>query len=167
MKTLKYLIATGVICLNIQFAFCQADQQNNGRVYLEGNLRDFTEIQQQMESYFEGKETGRGSGYKQWKRWEYKTQRRLNPDGTVANWAKRNLDEYHRYIGQQPVGRSTNGYWTEVAPTSWTNGNQGEHGGLGLVNCVAFHPTDGGIIYIGTPAGGLWKSTDAGTTWQR
>ena len=57
------------------------------------------------------------------------------------------------------------GTWTSLAPTSFSNGPQGYNGGLGRVNVVAFHPTDANTIYIGTPAGGLWKTTDGGTTW--
>lgn len=33
---------------------------------------------------------------------------------------------------------------------------------------LAFHPTDPGVLYVGTESGGeIWKSVDQGTTWER
>ena len=37
--------------------------------------------------------------------------------------------------------------------------------GNGRVNCIAFDPVDPDIIWIGSPAGGLWKSIDGGSNW--
>jgi hypothetical protein len=39
-------------------------------IWMEPNTDDFASIQQQAEAWFEGKDKDRGSGYKQWKRWE-------------------------------------------------------------------------------------------------
>lgn len=40
-------------------------------------------------------------------------------------------------------------------------------GNLGArVNCIAVHPDDEDVIYIGFSNGGLWKTTDGGATWQ-
>ncbi|MBN4081869.1 hypothetical protein JYU23_01935, partial [bacterium AH-315-C07] len=38
-------------------------------------------------------------------------------------------------------------------------------GGAGRINCIAFHPNDPDIMWVGAPAGGLWYSDDAGVTW--
>jgi len=35
----------------------------------------------------------------------------------------------------------------------------------GRATCVAFHPTDKNTLFLGTAQGGLWKTTDFGTTW--
>ncbi len=138
------------------------------------NSRDvqFSEIQQKAESYFADKDKGRGSGYKQWKRWEYMTKRRLNPDGTVANWTARNWDAYQKYfvsgensnIKNGDGTETTNGFWDFIGPSNYTNG-AGWNGGVGRVNCIAFHPSNANIIYLGTPAGGLWKTINGGTNW--
>jgi photosystem II stability/assembly factor-like uncharacterized protein len=37
--------------------------------------------------------------------------------------------------------------------------------GLGRINCVAFHPTNENILWIGSPGGGVWKTLDGGQTW--
>ena len=43
--------------------------------------------------------------------------------------------------------------------------SNGEKRGNGRVNCIAFDPVDPDIIWIGSPAGGLWKSIDGGSNW--
>lgn len=37
--------------------------------------------------------------------------------------------------------------------------------GIGRINCVAFHPSDSNIFWIGSGQGGVWKTTDGGITW--
>ena len=36
---------------------------------------------------------------------------------------------------------------------------------IGLINDIAFHPTDINKFYIGTPTGGVFKTIDGGKTW--
>jgi photosystem II stability/assembly factor-like uncharacterized protein len=36
----------------------------------------------------------------------------------------------------------------------------------GRVRAIAHHPTKGGLIYVGSASGGVWKTTDNGATWQ-
>ena len=43
--------------------------------------------------------------------------------------------------------------------------SNGKKRGNGRVNCIAFDPVDPDIIWIGSPAGGLWKSIDGGSNW--
>ncbi len=42
----------------------------------------------------------------------------------------------------------------------------GGYAGLGRLNCVAFVAGDDTRFYVGSPSGGLWKTTDSGTTWE-
>jgi photosystem II stability/assembly factor-like uncharacterized protein len=37
--------------------------------------------------------------------------------------------------------------------------------GVGRINCIAFHPSDTSIMYIGTPGGSIWKTTNHGISW--
>jgi len=41
----------------------------------------------------------------------------------------------------------------------------GKNRGNGRVNCITFDPVDSLVIWIGSPAGGLWKSDDGGSNW--
>lgn len=37
--------------------------------------------------------------------------------------------------------------------------------GVGRINCIEFHPSDPNTFWVGTPVGGVWKTTDNGETW--
>lgn len=110
----------------------------------------------------------KGSGYKPFKRWESFHENQLNPDGTLltpqqiwAVWqAKNNAKNNKNYITQalppsnwQPVGP-----FTHTNTGSWSSGQ-------GRTSAVAVDPLDSNIIYVGAPAGGIWKSTNGGTSW--
>ncbi len=123
------------------------------------------EIQTLAEAHFENSDRGRGSGYKQYKRWEYKMERQVNADGKILNFSSLNWDVINELNSGTSQMERSSGSWTSLGPTSYTNGNSGYNGGLGRVNVIAFHPTDANTIYIGVPAGGVWKTTDGGSTW--
>ncbi len=53
------------------------------------------------------------------------------------------------FIGPQPMRNEP-----------WSRGSVG-----GRVSYILPHPTDPDIIYIATASGGVWKTTDGGTTW--
>lgn len=72
-----------------------------------------------------------------------------------------------------PVASSTTP-WTNVGPNplkfdvpGYPGGNSGLGMGAGRVSSIAVDPTDptGATVYVGAAAGGVWKSTDTGTTW--
>ena len=61
------------------------------------------------------------------------------------------------------------GRWGSIGPLGFYGAN-GFFGSLpqldaGRVPALAFHPTDRRTLYIGTAAGGVWKSTNEGASW--
>jgi hypothetical protein len=101
-------------------------------------------------------------GYEVYKRWEYFNAPRVYPSGNRiqpdAVW--------NEYLKQPALHEAkTSGNWTALGPTSMATNSYNP--GLGRVNVVATDPADSSIIYIGAPAGGLWKSVDFGNTWQQ
>ncbi|MDX1477842.1 MAG: YCF48-related protein [Saprospiraceae bacterium] len=102
---------------------------------------------------------------KHWKRWEWYLSGRLGPNGEFVDIPSR----ISRALVQRqamPQPRSTISDWTFVGPSVSTAGNSsGSLNGLGRVDRIAFHPSDPDIIYVGTPAGGLWRTTDGGSNW--
>src|SRR5688500_18458300 len=36
----------------------------------------------------------------------------------------------------------------------------------GRINAIALHPTDGKTLWVGAASGGVWKSTNRGTSWR-
>lgn len=111
------------------------------------------------------------SGRKQWERWKWYAERHLDADGKVANITQRtmqalqqmNISATHFGSATNPAGANRlNGDWNPIGPFAIAAPAQNY---LGRVNCVAFHPTDVNTIFVGTPGGGLWKSTTGGTSW--
>jgi photosystem II stability/assembly factor-like uncharacterized protein len=148
----------------LHFTTTHAQQTNVDRnYYLNPDTDQFSLIQSRMEDYYEGREKGRGSGYKQWKRWEYFQQNRLDQNGRLTNHAVRTF--YAARKNESQLRMAPMGNWTPLAPTSYSNGESGYNPGLGRVNVIAFHPTDPNTIYAGTPSGGLWRTTDHGGSW--
>jgi photosystem II stability/assembly factor-like uncharacterized protein len=90
----------------------------------------------------------------------------LTPDGKLVNYAAKNRDEFQAYtesLGSRGV-TTTYGYWSCVGPSYFVDGN-GWNGGIGRVNCITFHPTDANTIWIGCPSGGMWRTTNGGSSW--
>lgn len=121
---------------------------------------NFFETQKAFRTYWEGREMTKGNGYKAFKRWEYWMARQVSPDGV-----KPAVDRNYKALQSLEATRSTsNGNWTSLGPASVPSGYDG-YRGLGRVNAIAFHPTDQNTVYAGAPSGGLWITTDGGTTW--
>jgi len=134
---------------------------------LDPDTRNFREIQAEAEEYFRNRDKGRGTGYKQWKRWEYLMKDRLKEDGTITNFDAHNYRVSERYFSRLDDDQRTfGGFWFPLAPTDgYLLGNSGYNPGIGRVNVIAFHPTNQSIIYAGTPSGGLWRTNNEGTSW--
>jgi len=125
----------------------------------------FEEITNAFHSYWKGKDeerTKKGSGYKPFMRWENYWKHFVKPDGTLPTakelWA---TWEDFRY-GFGPVNPTSN--WSAVGPIISKESALGLPG-IGRINAVAVDPNDANTWYAGAPAGGIWKSTDAGTSW--
>ncbi len=97
-------------------------------------------------------------GWKQFKRWEWYWEPRVNPI-TGAFPDKAAIDKAFSSVDRAEI--SGGGHWTNMGP----NSSPGGYAGLGRVNCIAFHPTNNDTYWIGSPSGGLWKTTDDGATW--
>lgn len=125
---------------------------------------NFFDVQRAAEIYFANRYKGKGSGWKQYKRWEYFMETRVSANGN--RYAPDHVwNEYNTQSQTEGPSSSMSGTWTELGPISMPNNGTGQPNGLGRVNCVAFHPTNSNIIWVGAPSGGLWKTTNGGTTW--
>ena len=107
----------------------------------------------------------KGNGYKPYAREMDFVNKRIttnstfNPNSLFIEWKKEK--EKHSNTG---VKSSSN--WVSKGPinTPIILSNNKKRGN-GRVNCIAFDPIDPNIIWIGSPAGGLWKSVDGGSNW--
>ena len=123
----------------------------------------FHAIQSAFEKYWAGPTDYSHNGWKIFKRWEYIQQFRVGRDGKLPKPGAV-LKEYYHYMDSDN-SMSPNGNWTELGPVVLPSNSTSQPNGMGRVNGVAFHPTDANTMYVGAPSGGLWKTTNAGTTW--
>ena len=149
------------------FVFAPLCQSQEYLEMIDDGSYPVQEIIQSAEAYFEGRDKGRGSGYKQFKRWEYNALRMVKEDGYLPTIAE-NLAEFERYNAylnetagnRQPL----NDNWVELGPTDW-NATTSWNPGVGRITGIAIDPNNNDIIIVGANTGGVWKTTDGGQNW--
>ncbi len=129
---------------------------------------NFYTIQNEFNAYWSGKPYERGKGYKQFKRWEYMAAPRVYPSGDLQ-YASRSKaqEEFNNYLLANPTmaarvgaASSLTGNWTAIGPFGSPSG-----GDAGRITFIRFMPSLPSTVFVGTAAGGLWKSTNSGVTW--
>ena len=139
--------------------------QRWAQVFEEGG--SYLDVKKTFKQEWEGKPYQRSSGYKQFKRLENFYDPRLYPDykwpDPMIVWKEMEAAKKAKKNKQSSKSASTS-TWTPIGPTSWTDGS-GWNAGLGRINVVMVDPNNSNTIYVGAPAGGLWKSTNGGNSW--
>lgn len=147
---------TGVFMLVVGTLFAQQGEPDYIEKMADPSV-NFYEVQESFESFWQGREVERSQGWKQFKRWENFTEQRVYPDGVRPN-PNILYQEYQNSVAQS--GSANLGTWSHVGPYDGNAIN-----GIGRVNCIAFHPDNYNVIFVGAPAGGIWRSNDGGTSW--
>ena len=154
------------------FAFSQnyqtsAPWMNDSNLKKKGKIT-LNDISMAAEKYFSSIDKfKKGSGYKPFKRWEYQNSFNTNADGTLITnaqryeaWQQKNdMNSSAKNNANDTSNWATLGPFTHTNTASWSSGQ-------GRVNVVAVDPSNANTYYVGTPAGGIWKSIDAGVNWE-
>ena len=114
--------------------------------------------------FWKDKKITKGQGYKQFKRWEWFWESRLLPNGEFPS-PTINIDEYQKYYASMSKNKYNKTLYSDNWEFKGPATSPGKYYGLGRLNCIAFHPTNKQIFWVGSPAGGLWKTTDGGSNW--
>ncbi len=102
---------------------------------------------------------------KHWNRWFWYMEGRLDANNNIVNVSKKTAEAVVLQEERMLIGvKSVSGDWTELGPTAINFGIANQRG-LGRVDRIVFHPTDANTIFAGTPAGGIWKTTNGGVSW--
>ncbi len=133
----------------------------------------YTDAKQAFEKYWEqpinkARIDNRASGFKPFMRDLHHWEHSLNPDGYIITAAQawealiqKNDRKAMRTAANVQVPVSD---WQPVGPFTYTNTGSWSSG-QGRVNVICVDPNNANTIYLGAPAGGLWKSTNGGSTW--
>jgi photosystem II stability/assembly factor-like uncharacterized protein len=134
------------------------------------NEKSFFDIQKEFNDYWGPKDVKGGyyledglekkaTGWKQFKRWEWYWESRIDPQ--TGEFPRVNKAEVYKQLNESNGGRNASGNWQSLGPTT----SPGGYAGLGRLNCVGFRAGDNSTLYAGSPSGGLWKTTDDGVSW--
>lgn len=121
------------------------------------------EVEAWADAYFAQTGTGQGSGFKQYQRWLYERKFHLDENGYYIP-AEREDRAYYEALRGMGIKNRANMPWTELGPQTWTY-TSGWNPGNGRLTSVAVDPSDTTKIYVSSPGGGLWKSSNSGVTW--
>jgi len=181
MKIKLHKMVTMIVLLLSLFSLKTFAQFNEDAPWMQNSQTTGKKSSQTMEEivasfnsyWLQNDKDQKGSGYKPFKRWEYQWANNTHPDGTLPTagelWSawqakinsKRGMST-GRVSSQESTARISS--WLPVGPFSHTNTGSWSSG-QGRVNVVYVDPNNANTIYVGTPAGGIWKSTDAGINW--
>jgi len=125
---------------------------------------NFYSTQSSFKEYWRNKTHKKGDGWKVFKRWEAFNQTRVSQDGVKPS-ADYLQEIYNQMYASGSAFASANGVWTELGPSTVPVNGTTQPNGIGRINDIAFDPTDSNVIWVGAPAGGLWKSSNGGQTW--
>ena len=132
---------------------------------------NFYDIVKEFDTYWQGREIERGKGYKAFKRWQWFVEPRVYPSGNLK-YASRTyaLEQYNQFLlessSQQVVQPNpspmsiTSASWTPLGPFGSPVG-----GDAGRVQVICMHPSAANTFFVGTAAGGLWKTSNGGVSY--
>ena len=111
--------------------------------------------------YIENGVKKKAVGWKQFKRWEYNMETQINPatGEFPSKTAQAVYDEYLKANFRLKSVNSAN--WVSLGP----NSSGGGYAGVGRINCIAFHPSNNSTYWVGAASGGLWVTTNNGSSW--
>lgn len=134
----------------------------------QGLQKTLPDVLLEVDKKYESIESRQGKNYKHYMRMRSDLDYKLTPGEPVKNYNWLNYQAFNKEQKRQTyanLGRQTHGQWENLGPYDYYGSDAWSGGGVGRINCTAFHPTDPNTMWVGAAAGGLWKTIDGGTTW--
>jgi photosystem II stability/assembly factor-like uncharacterized protein len=167
-----------IVILALIFSVAGADAYDFRQAMAEG--KTFEQIKEEATAFYEERgitaDTPKNQrmGYKQYKRWEWFWESRLMEDGSFppTGFYYQEMLNYNEQQQAQGNGKkkmqlqaSFDPPWDFLGPTTAPGGYEG----IGRINTIKEDPGYDGntnqTLWAGSASGGLWKSTDDGSTW--
>ena len=133
------------------------------------NALTIDEISKSAEAYFATIDRDKkGSGLKPFERWKYHWSFYTDKNGAI----KPASDLWKAWEIKNQRNKSNSeedqSNWSAVGPFQSSNTYSSpsfKSSGQGRINVIAVDPSNSNTYYVGAPAGGIWKSLDAGKNW--
>ncbi|TAL62766.1 MAG: PKD domain-containing protein [Bacteroidetes bacterium] len=154
------LLAAGMFCTSLFAQDWVSKMQDQNANFFEVQ-KTFNEYAANYTASYKlannGAEPAKIPGEKLFRRWEWKMAPRVSANGELPapNAVWNAMESYKK--GMNTLGA---GAWTFIGPAA-----VGSMYGAGRLNFIRVHPTNPNILYVGSPSGGLWISTNGGTSW--
>ncbi|MFM7105581.1 MAG: WD40/YVTN/BNR-like repeat-containing protein, partial [Flavobacteriales bacterium] len=148
-----------VLLLTINSTNAQKESDKTWQDLISDPKSNFFETKAKFDEYWKGRPITKGSGYKAFKRYEWYMEPRVDKGGN-----KPAPDAIMRAMKDSPQmfkNAATTGVWSYIGNTSVPSGG----GGAGRINGVRELPGSTTTFFACAPGGGLWKTTDSGTSW--
>ncbi|HRG68929.1 MAG TPA: hypothetical protein PLS73_08775, partial [Saprospiraceae bacterium] len=104
---------------------------------------------------------------KHWNRWAYFMSCRTGPKGELLDvnsiWLKNSTRSQESANNDFQPNPNT-GNWTLVGPTNVHYGHD-RIIGIGRMDRITFHPSNANTYYVSSGEGGVWKTTDGGSSY--
>ena len=160
-KSLLTLLLIASVTLSAQYnpdaPWMQALGERNGTATL-------AEIKASFDEYWQTHNPNiKGSGHKPFMRWYTNVENQIKEDGTLENYDDLMLafNQKKQQRNAQSVADTSN--WAPIHGTQSYINTGSWSSGQGRVSCITVDPLNANTIYVGMPAGGIWKSIDGGT----
>ena len=169
MRTSKLI----TLVLFVFLGFNLFGQSLNYKQMMYNKESNFFDIVAQQRQYFtdlraNGQWTRKEQkAYKQFERWAYILKDRINFDGSFPSENQMmSKDAFINLLLNNEQQRSTQSAWINVGPSSNVNMNgYTAYPGMGRINVVAVDPNNQNTMYAGAATGGVWKTSNGGSTW--
>ncbi len=154
-----------LLILYISILFFSISWSQEYKKMMNDNTYTVQQVQQEAEKYFSANDKGKGSGYKQYKRWEYQALQLMDENGYLKeNKYYIEALKQHRASSSKSMNTQLNDNWEELGPTNW-NQLTGWNPGVGRLTSIAIDRNDTNHIIVGSDNGGVWKTTNEGANW--
>jgi len=144
-------------------SFSAQNEQPDWSTMMKDPSRSFEEKSELHRSFWPTAPAERGQGFKQFERFRWLYETRISEEGTLPTGPDivRTWEELNSFSS----GRSPMGNWNPMGPILDNVTTRDHIEGVGRTSALAFHPIDPDRMICGTPAGGIWLSSDGGQSW--
>jgi len=143
-------------CLSVQSLFELMNDESQNFFY----------VQKVAKKYFDSVGTDKGTGYKVYKRWEYDVSLQIDEKGYRKSATEIDKEYQRAEVNFRKNNARTSAVtnWTELGPDKITP-TSGWNPGVGRLKAIAVSLKTPTLIFAGSETGGVWKSTNGGTSW--